>query len=337
MGKSFNQKLKLLYIMQMLKENTDENHAMSANDIISALAKQGISAERKSIYDDIERLKLFGCDILSRRSEPKGYYLASRDFEIAELKLLVDAVQSSKFITEKKSNQLIHKIEQLASRHEAQTLQRQVVVSNRIKTMNESIFYNIDKLHSAISSDVKITFKYCSWTLAKKLEPKKDGANYTVSPYILVWDDENYYMLGYDAQAGILKHYRVDKMTEIQPLDAPRQGNEQFQKLDMADYSRKVFSMFGGEEEMVRLRFENRLIGVVMDRFGKDVTVFPKEDGFFEIYTRVVLSPQFYGWIFALGEGVRILSPETAVRGMMEQLCRAQKCYEVDGDSPKRR
>ena len=132
MGKSFNQKLKLLYIMQMLKENTDENHAMSANDIISALAKQGISAERKSIYDDIERLKLFGCDILSRRSEPKGYYLASRDFEIAELKLLVDAVQSSKFITEKKSNQLIHKIEQLASRHEAQTLQRQVVVSNRI-------------------------------------------------------------------------------------------------------------------------------------------------------------------------------------------------------------
>lgn len=159
--------------MQMLKENTDENHAMSANDIISALAKQGISAERKSIYDDIERLKLFGCDILSRRSEPKGYYLASRDFEIAELKLLVDAVQSSKFITEKKSNQLIHKIEQLASRHEAQTLQRQVVVSNRIKTMNESIFYNIDKLHSAISSDVKITFKYCSWTLAKKLEPKK--------------------------------------------------------------------------------------------------------------------------------------------------------------------
>lgn len=215
MGKSFNQKLKLLYIMQMLKENTDENHAMSANDIISALAKQGISAERKSIYDDIERLKLFGCDILSRRSEPKGYYLASRDFEIAELKLLVDAVQSSKFITEKKSNQLIHKIEQLASRHEAQTLQRQVVVSNRIKTMNESIYYNIDKLHSAISSDVKITFKYCSWTLAKKLEPKKDGANYTVSPYILVWDDENYYLIGFDDDSKEIRHYRVDKMLNI--------------------------------------------------------------------------------------------------------------------------
>ena len=169
------------------------------------------------------------------------------------------------------------------------------------------------------------------------MELRHNGTEYEVSPWALSWDDENYYMLGYDAQAGILKHYRVDKMTEIQPLDAPRQGNEQFQKLDMADYSRKVFSMFGGEEEMVRLRFENRLIGVVMDRFGKDVTVFPKEDGFFEIYTRVVLSPQFYGWIFALGEGVRILSPETAVRGMMEQLCRAQKCYEVDGDSPKRR
>lgn len=203
--------------------------------------------------------------------------------------------------------------------------------------MNESVYYNIDRIHMAIGQNRQIGFRYFEYTVEKKRRFRHNGAQYRISPFALAWDDENYYMLGYDAQAGILKHYRVDKMTEIQPLDAPRQGNEQFQKLDMADYSRKVFSMFGGEEEMVRLRFENRLIGVVMDRFGKDVTVFPKEDGFFEIYTRVVLSPQFYGWIFALGEGVRILSPETAVRGMMEQLCRAQKCYEVDGDSPKRR
>ena len=237
----------------MLKENTDENHAMSANDIISALAKQGISAERKSIYDDIERLKLFGCDILSRRSEPKGYYLASRDFEIAELKLLVDAVQSSKFITEKKSNQLIHKIEQLASRHEAQTLQRQVVVSNRIKTMNESIYYNIDKLHSAISSDVKITFKYCSWTLAKKLEPKKDGANYTVSPYILVWDDENYYLIGFDDDSKEIRHYRVDKMLNITITAEKRDGDDQFSKFDIGNYSKRTFGMFAGDENTLEI------------------------------------------------------------------------------------
>ena len=295
MGKSFNQKLKLLYIMQMLKENTDENHAMSANDIISALAKQGISAERKSIYDDIERLKLFGCDILSRRSEPKGYYLASRDFEIAELKLLVDAVQSSKFITE------------------AQTLQRQVVVSNRIKTMNESIFYNIDKLHSAISSDVKITFKYCSWTLAKKLEPKKDGANYTVSPYILVWDDENYYLIGFDDDSKEIRHYRVDKMLNITITAEKRDGGDQFSKFDIGNYSKRTFGMFAGDENTLEIEFDNNLIGVVMDRFGKDIILNSNTENTFVAKLNVNISSQFYGWLAGLGTGVKILSPQSEV------------------------
>ena len=321
MGKSFNQKLKLLYIMQMLKENTDENHAMSANDIISALAKQGISAERKSIYDDIERLKLFGCDILSRRSEPKGYYLASRDFEIAELKLLVDAVQSSKFITEKKSNQLIHKIEQLASRHEAQTLQRQVVVSNRIKTMNESIFYNIDKLHSAISSDVKITFKYCSWTLAKKLEPKKDGANYTVSPYILIWDDENYYLIAFDHDAGEIRHYRVDKMDSLVQTDLPREGKQLFDdRFDAAAYSRKVFGMFSGEEKTVKLKCLNRFIGVMLDRFGSSLRLFPADNEHFYLDVDVVVSPQFFSWVFSLEGDVRIVNPPEVCEAFEKQI-----------------
>ena len=328
MGKSFNQKLKLLYIMQMLKENTDENHAMSANDIISALAKQGISAERKSIYDDIERLKLFGCDILSRRSEPKGYYLASRDFEIAELKLLVDAVQSSKFITEKKSNQLIHKIEQLASRHEAQTLQRQVVVSNRIKTMNESIFYNIDKLHSAISSDVKITFKYCSWTLAKKLEPKKDGANYTVSPYILIWDDENYYLIGFDDDSKEIRHYRVDKMLKIFTENEARNGAELFRKFDSARFAAGTFGMFGGREEKVNLEFENHLVGVMIDRFGQDIMIMSKDNEHSVTRVQVNVSTQFYGWLAALGNSVRVISPENVRKEYRDFLRKALENYE---------
>ena len=306
--------------MQMLKENTDENHAMSANDIISALAKQGISAERKSIYDDIERLKLFGCDILSRRSEPKGYYLASRDFEIAELKLLVDAVQSSKFITEKKSNQLIHKIEQLASRHEAQTLQRQVVVSNRIKTMNESIFYNIDKLHSAISSDVKITFKYCSWTLAKKLEPKKDGANYTVSPYILIWDDENYYLIGFDDDSKEIRHYRVDKMLNITITAEKRDGGDQFSKFDIGNYSKRTFGMFAGDENTLEIEFDNNLIGVVMDRFGKDIILNSNTENTFVAKLNVNISSQFYGWLAGLGTGVKILSPQSEVEKYLKYI-----------------
>ena len=184
MPKKNNQKLKILYIMQMLMEETDEEHALSAAQIIANLSKKGIEAERKSIYDDIEQLKVFGFDILSRRSEPKGYYIASRDFELPELKLLVDAVQSSKFITEKKSRSLISKIERLAGRFEAKTLQSQVVVSNRIKTMNESIYYNVDKIHTAVSENVKIRFKYCEWTIDKTLTPKKDGEAYVVSPWI---------------------------------------------------------------------------------------------------------------------------------------------------------
>ncbi len=327
MGKSFNQKLKLLYIMQMLKENTDENHAMSANDIISALAKQGISAERKSIYDDIERLKLFGCDILSRRSEPKGYYLASRDFEIAELKLLVDAVQSSKFITEKKSNQLIHKIEQLASRHEAQTLQRQVVVSNRIKTMNESIYYTVDAIHNAISENRKIKFQYFQWTEKKEMKLRHGGKYYHISPWGLSWEGQNYYLVGYDSEAEKIKHYRVDKMLHIQVSEEKREGEQHFQQLDMADYAKKSFGMYGGKEQLVKLKIRDTLVGVMIDRFGKDVMIIPEDKGHFIVPVCVYVSRQFLGWVFSLGDSIEILSPPQVVEQMKEESERLFRQY----------
>ena len=327
MGKSFNQKLKLLYIMQMLKENTDENHAMSANDIISALAKQGISAERKSIYDDIERLKLFGCDILSRRSEPKGYYLASRDFEIAELKLLVDAVQSSKFITEKKSNQLIHKIEQLASRHEAQTLQRQVVVSNRIKTMNESIYYTVDEIHNAISENKKIRFQYFQWNVKKEMELRHGGAYYRISPWGLSWDDENYYLVGYDSDAQMIKHYRVDKMLNLRMIDECREGRDHFKKLDMADYAKKSFGMYGGKEQDVKMLVENHLAGVMIDRFGKDIMMVPVDKEHFSVKVQVHVSRQFLGWVISLGEGIKIIGPDEVAGQMKQEIKRLVEQY----------
>ena len=327
MGKSFNQKLKLLYIMQMLKENTDENHAMSANDIISALAKQGISAERKSIYDDIERLKLFGCDILSRRSEPKGYYLASRDFEIAELKLLVDAVQSSKFITEKKSNQLIHKIEQLASRHEAQTLQRQVVVSNRIKTMNESIYYTVDEIHNAISENKKICFQYFQWNVKKEMELRHGGAYYRISPWGLSWDDENYYLVGYDSDAQMIKHYRVDKMLNLRMIDERREGRDHFKKLDMADYAKKSFGMYGGKEQDVKMLVENHLAGVMIDRFGKDIMMVPVDKEHFSVKVQVHVSRQFLGWVISLGEGIKIIGPDEVAGQMKQEIKRLVEQY----------
>lgn len=309
MGKSKQQKLKILYIMKMLMENTDEEHSISTADIIAGLSSYGINAERKSVYDDIEMLKLFGLDILVRRSEPKGYYIASRDFELPELKLLVDAVQSSKFITEKKSRELIKKIEGLAGRYEAKELQNQVVVSNRIKTMNESIYYNVDKIHSAISSNSKIRCKYCEWTINKKLEPKKNGSFYILSPWILTWDDENYYLIAFDDESGQIRHYRVDKMLGIEIIHEPREGREQFKKFDIAMFSKRTFGMFGGEEKELHIEFDNSLIGVVMDRFGKEVIIQKQDEQRFIATVKVNISAQFYGWLAGLGGGVRILSP----------------------------
>lgn len=310
MAKTINQKLKILYIMQMLMENTDEEHTLSTADIISNLRLQGIEAERKSVYDDIEQLKVFGLDILNRRSEPKGYYIASRDFELPELKLLVDAVQSSKFITEKKSRRLIGKIEKLAGYHEAKELQSQVVVSNRIKTMNESIYYNVDKIHAAISQNVKIRYKYCEWTIDRELKPKKNGAFYTASPWILTWDDENYYMIAFDEENQELRHYRVDKMMNITLTKDKREGREQFKEFDIASFSKRTFGMFAGEERELEILFDNRLIGVVVDRFGADARIHKHGPDSFSAKLRVNVSAQFYGWLAALGSGAKIVAPK---------------------------
>lgn len=331
MPKSSNQKRKILYLAQLLLRQTDENHYLGRAQLEQLLAQQGLDGERKSLYDDLAQLRQIGLDIEFVRG--KGYHVPNRIFQLAELKLLVDSVQASKFITYKKSMELIKKLESLTSVYQAQQLQRQVFVAGRVKTMNESVYYNIDQIHTAIGQNRQIGFRYFEYTVEKKRRFRHEGAQYRISPFALAWEDENYYMLGFDARAGILKHYRVDKMSDISPLELPREGGEQFRQLDTADYARKVFSMFGGEEERVRLRFQNRLIGVVMDRFGKDVPVFPQEDGTFEIYTRVVLSPQFYGWIFALGDGVRILSPETAVRGMAKQLQKTLPLYPLSGET----
>lgn len=327
MGRTSNQKLKILYIMQMLMENTDEEHAMSTNDIIDGLERMGINAERKSVYDDIEMLKLFGLDILSRRSEPKGYYIASRDFELPELKLLVDSVQSSKFITEKKSRELIKKIEKLAGRYEANELQHQVVVTNRIKTMNESIYYNVDKIHDAISSDVKIKCKYCEWTLSKKLEPKKNGEMYIISPWVLTWDDENYYLIAYDDESGQIRHYRVDKMLGIELTLEKRTGKKEFRDFDIAMFSKKTFGMFAGNEKELEICFDNKLIGVVIDRFGKDINIRKNSNCTFNTRMKVNVSTQFYGWLLALGTDAKIISPREEARKYSEYITKIAEIY----------
>ena len=332
MARSAYQKLKPLYIMNYLLQNSDEDHLVSMSQLIEHLAAHGIPSERKSVYDDIEALRVFGLDIVQGGSGKNGgYYIASRSFGLPELKLLVDSVQSSKFITHKKTATLIKKIETLASIHEAQLLNRQVYVKNRIKTMNESIYYNIDAIQSGISQNKKIQFKYFEYTVQKTRHYRKDGAFYVVSPFAMTWDDENYYLVAFDSQAGIIKHYRVDKMTDISSTEEDRDGLDAYQALDMAVYARKVFGMFSGEEESVQLRFENHLVGAVLDRLGQDVFIIADGDDHFTVRADVVVSPQFFAWVTGFGAAAQIIGPDDVVEKMRQHINSVAALYSPAG------
>lgn len=296
--------------MKAFMEQTDEQHPMTVKDLIRFLENYGITAERKTVYDDIETLRVFGMDILNRREKPAGFYLASREFELSELKLLVDAVQSSKFITQKKSFQLIQKLEGQASMHEARSLQRQVFVSG-VKTVNESIYYNIDEIHNAISENHQISFQYYEWNVAKEMILRRDGKRYHISPWGLIWKDENYYLIGFDEDDGVVKHFRVDKMLRVNKEKERRNGEEIFSHFDMANFAARTFGMFGGEEKAVSLEFKNSFIGVVIDHFGKDVMIHKKDEDHFTAGVHINVSNQFFGWLAGLGPGARIVSPES--------------------------
>ncbi len=327
MPKSPNQKLKLLYLMRYLLTKSDEAHPVTTADMIEELACYDIAAERKSIYDDIEALRLFGLDVVQVKARSTGYYIGSRDFELPELKLLVDSVQSSKFITHKKTLSLIKKIESLASVYDAQLLQRQVFVRNRVKSMNESVYYNVDEISGAIAADRVIRFKYFEYAVSKERRFRKNGAFYEVSPFALMWDDENYYMLAWDAAAGMMKHYRVDKMTEISAADMPRQGTAAFEKTDMSAYSKMVFGMFTGAVQTVRLKFANHLAGAVIDRFGKEVSLVACDTEHFTVSVQAAVSPPFYAWVFSFGTDAELLSPEPVRAEMKAMASRVANIY----------
>ncbi|NLO47291.1 MAG: WYL domain-containing protein [Clostridiales bacterium] len=314
MAKSHKQKLKLLYLQKILLENTDEAHPMTISDMITALSRFGISAERKTIYDDLNALSVFGLDIVYVKSKTNTYYVGSKTFELPELKLLCDAVASAKFISEKKSGMLIKKIESLASVHEAKQLRRQVYVRGRVKTANEQIYYNVDTIHQAIAQGRQISFLYFDYNLKKEKQYRQDGAKYKASPYALSWDDENYYMTAYYEKYGSLSNFRVDKMENIDILEEKAAAPDDNLDFDPADYAKKVFGMYSGVEERITLQFDNSLIGVVLDRFGKNVTIFKKDENSFVINVSVNISPMFLGWLFGFGGKVRILSPESLIK-----------------------
>ena len=326
MPKSSNQKQKLLYLQKILLEKTDEEHALSMTELIRELEHYDIQASRKSVYDDMEILQHFGLDICRIRSRTTRYYIGNRDFQIPELKLLVDAIQSSKFITPKKSMELIAKLEHLVSEHEGRQLQRQVTITNRVKTVNERIYYNVDRIHNAISANRRISFTYFRWEVdfdspqRYHKVARKNGAPYIVSPWALCWEDENYYLIAYDSDAGIIKHYRVDKMENIGQTEEERDGSDTFERFNLAHYAKSVFSMFGGEETTVRLLVKNEAVGVIIDRFGGNVHISRHSAQDFTINVSVVLSPQFYAWVFGMDGKIKILAPELAVIGFRDKI-----------------
>ena len=328
MPRGANNKLKLYRLAQIMLEKTDAEHYLTLAEIMEALQAYEIAPDRKTLYADLKDLEQLGIEV---EGEPIGnkyhYHVVERTFELPELKLLVDAIQSSKFITERKTNALIKKLETLVSKYDARKLQRQVYVSGRIKTMNESIYYTVDTIHHAISENKKIRFQYFQWNVKKEMELRHDGAYYHISPWGLSWDDENYYLVGYDSKAQTIKHFRVDKMLRIQLSEEEREGKEYFKKLDMADYAKKSFGMFGGKEQSVKLLVENSLAGVIIDRFGKDLIMIPVDENHFTVHVDVRVSGPFLGWIISLGNGVKILGPEDVVDEMRKEIRRLNDQY----------
>lgn len=319
MAKSEGQKLKLLYLMNYLQENTDMDHPATAQSLIDHLAVKGIHAERKSIYDDIRALQEYGMEIRQMRGRNGGYYVSQREFELSELKLLVDAVLSSRFLTSKQSVQLVKKLAALSSTHEAELLRREIVFAGRVKQDNESCFVNVDILHEAIAKNRQISFRYYDWGIDLK---KHYRANtYTASPYALLWDDENYYLIANSQRHG-LTHYRVDKMEDICLLDESRIFTKEAKEFSPATYSKEVFGMYRGQRQRVKLRFENALAGVVVDRFGKDIMPIPDGKTHFVLTVNVSISPNFLGWVAGFGGRASIVFPQSAI-DEYKKLCMA--------------
>ena len=323
-----HQKLKMLYLMKIFYEETDDSNFLTMQEIIQKLEEYGVMADRKTLYVDFDELRSFGIDIIMEKIGRNSYYhIGRRNFELPELKLLVDAVQSARGITDKKSNELIKKLESMVSKYEARQLNRQVFITGRVKTMNESVYYNIDAIHEAISTDRQIRFKYFKWDLQKKMKLRKEGDWFQISPWALIWDDEYYYLVAYDAENEKIKHYRVDKMLKIALVNEKREGKEQFKKFDITRYTKSLFGMFGGEETKVTLEAQNAMVNVIIDRFGKDIIISSIDEEHFRTTVNVSVSNQFLGWIMALGDKVKIVAPDEVVEQMKTEISRLSVQY----------
>ena len=318
MPKSDNQKLKIFHILDYLEQNSREDHPIKASELISMLDRSfGIACDRKTVYSDIAALQDYGVDIVSVPGKNGGYYIASRNFELPELKLLIDAVQSSRFLTEKKSRELIEKLCRECSIHDARLMRRDVLVSGRVKSMNETIYYNVDAIQDAIAQNSIIRFRYFDWGMdGQRKYREKD---YQASPYGLCQDNENCYLLGHSDRHGITS-YRVDRMSDIQVTGESRTPCPELTGKALIEHANSLFQMFSGDAVKVKMRFHRELINVVIDRFGKDTMLIPDGEDWFNFTVKVAISPMFLSWIIGFGAKAKILHPQS-VADQCKQLC----------------
>lgn len=324
MSRGENQKLKLLYLKQFFEEKTDEDHPATMPEILAYLHARGVEAERKSIYTDLDALSDFGIDV--RKDERgKSYQWFDREFELPEVKLIIDSVASSKFLSEKKSDALIKKLGTLCSEHQRKELRRQVRVMGRAKSMNNSVLINVDQLHAAIAANTTVRFKYFHYNVKMERVYSHKGEVYEVSPWALLYDNDNYYL--YAFVDGDFRNYRVDRMASVEQGTSERQGKEAFEKKDMPAFSKSTFGMFNGQEERVEMVFHNRMMDVVIDKFGKEVWLEKVDEWHFKISVPVAVSPQFFAWVFGLGNYVTITGPEHVKQQMKDMLEEVHKRY----------
>ena len=312
MPKSDNQKLKILYIWDYLQKNSHEGHLVSASELISMLDRQHrISCDRKTVYSDIAALQEYGADIISVPGKNGGYYVASRNFELPELKLLIDAVQSSRYLTEKKSRELIEKLCAQCNEQDAKLMKRTVLVSGRVKSMNETIYYNVDAIQEAITQNKQITFRYFDWDLGPTRRYREK--EYIASPYGLCQNNENCYLLALSSRHGITS-YRVDRMSDIRLLPDDRLPCPELTGKALHDHANRLFQMFAGDAVDVKLRFHRSLINVVIDRFGQETMLIPDGEEFFNFTVKVAVSPMFLSWVIGFGSKAKILYPESVAQ-----------------------
>ncbi len=334
-GRSSGQGVKLLYIRDYLRTNTNKDNPKNAGKICKYLATKGISASPKTIYNDIFRLQVDFGEPIEYSAKGRGYYITEPQFEPYELRLIVDSIQSSKFITQTEAQSITAKIKEFADVYTKDSLNRNAYVSNRVRSKNESVVKDSDKIHRAIANNMKIGFRYFHYT-PNRQNPKKyskSGNLFIVSPFAFHWDNGNYYLYAYVSEKEGFRSFRVDRMEAItEPIPENREGIELFKAEHLTQTEAKVFQMFHGEKYNVRMRFINRFADAVIDQFGKDVIIIPDGDNHFTVSALIEISPPFFAWISTFGKGAKIMGPPPVVEEMKEFVRKVSDMYKDDSE-----